>query len=68
MENPIELNDAETAAVAGGLFNNITLVYAHDNTNSLNTTTNSNNTSGAGALNVGSNVGHFWRSFNSFSI
>jgi hypothetical protein len=52
MEKPIELNDVETAAVAGGLLNNIWVntapVTGSFNTNSYNTNswnpTNSNNT------------------------
>ena len=57
METPIELNDAETAAVAGGLLNNI-FANLSPITNSFQT--NSNNTASI----VGNTVA--WRSFNSF--
>ena len=71
MKMPIELTDAETAAVAGGLFNNITLVWAHDNSNSLNTNSYNSATNGSNvaAGNTNSlNSGTFKHSFNSFSI
>ena len=57
METPIELNDAETVAVAGGLLNNI-FVNLSPITNSFQT--NSKNTASI----VGNTVA--WWSFNSF--
>jgi hypothetical protein len=57
MEKPIELNDVETAAVAGGLLNNIFVnlapVSSSFNTNSFNNQSV-----------VGNTIA--WRSFNSF--
>jgi len=51
MKRPIELTDAETAAVAGGLLNNI-FVNTAANTNSFNT--NSGNTASVvGNINSG---------------
>jgi hypothetical protein len=63
MEKPIELNDAETAAVAGGLLNNI-FVNLGDIDKSFNT--NSFNYRSFNPEH--SNNVHAWRSFNSFSV
>ena len=72
MTKPIELTDAETAEVAGGLFNNISLVFAKDNSNSFNTNSYNTASGGGSTVAVGNtnslNSGTFWRSFNSFSI
>jgi hypothetical protein len=59
MEKPIELNDVETGAVAGGLLNNI-FVNLAPISSSFNT--NSNNTNSLNPV----NSNNVWRSFNSF--